>query len=250
MLRTKYFAALALVLSVASVPAAADTVLTIANHSDAFSMMGQNTPAQDNTFYYWFGADATRYDMDETSVILRLDQKKFYLVNHGEKTYSAMDLPIDFEKLVGPEMAPMMQQMAQMMAATLTVTPSERTGNYAGYACKFQRVDLSMAMMQTSMDMCTTEELPIDYPKYRELSIAQSELAPNVSWMRDLAEKLKGFPLRTDTTATVMGKAMKSWQELKSVEEKAAPAGHYEPPAGYREVKFDPMAQAGQGGRR
>ena len=249
MLRTKDFAALTLLLSLASVPVGADMMLTIANHSDAFSMMGQTTPAEDNTFTYWFGAEATRYDMDETTVILRLDQKKFYLVNHGEKTFSAMDLPIDFEKLVGPEMAPMMQQMAQMMAATTTVTPSDRTGTYAGYSCKYYRVDISMAMMQTSMDMCTSEELPIDYPKYRELSIAQSELAANVSWMRDLAEKVKGFPLRTDTTATVMGKAMKSWQELKSVEEKAAPAGHYEPPAGYREVKFDPMAQAAQGRR-
>jgi hypothetical protein len=249
MLRTKLFAASALALALSALPAGADTVLTIANHSDAFSMMGQTTPAQDNTFYYWFGADATRYDMDETSVILRLDQKKFYLVNHDEKTFSAMDLPIDFEKLVGPEMAPMMQQMAKMMAATTTVTPSDRTGSFAGYSCRYQRVDISMAMMQTSMEMCTTEELPIDYPKYREIALAQSELAANQAWMRDLAEKVKGFPLRTDTTATVMGKAMKSWQELKSVEEKAAPAGHYEPPAGYREVKFDPMAQAAQGRR-
>lgn len=249
MLRTKLFAVSALALALAAVPAAADKVLTIANHSDAFSMMGQTTPAEDNTFTYWFGGDAIRYDMDETSVILRLDQKRFYFVNHDEKTYSPMDLPIDFEKLVGPEMAPMMQQMAQMMAATTTVTPSDRTGSYAGYSCKHYRVDISMAMMQTSMDMCTTEDLPIDYPKYRELYLAQSELAAGQSWMRDLAEKLKGFPLRTDTTATVMGKPMKSWQELKSIEEKAAPAGHYEPPAGYREVKFDPMAQARQGGR-
>jgi hypothetical protein len=249
MLRTKLFAASALALSLIAVPATADTVLTIANHSDAFSMMGQTTPAEDNTFYYWFGADATRYDMDETSVILRLDQKKFYLVNHDEKTFSAMDLPIDFEKLVGPEMAPMMQQMAKMMAGTMTVTPSDRTGSFAGYSCKYQRVDVSMAMMKTSMDMCATEELPIDYPKYREVALAQAELAANQAWMRDLAEKVKGFPLRTDTTITGMGASMKSWQELKSVEDKAAPAGHYDPPAGYREVKFDPMAQAAQGRR-
>ena len=249
MIRTKLFAASALALALAAVPVGADTVLTIANHTDAFSMMGQTTPAEDNTFTYWFGADATRYDMDETSVILRLDQKKFYLVNHAEKTYSAMDLPIDFEKLVGPEMAPMMEMMAKTMAATTTVTPSDRTGSFAGYSCKYQRVDLSIAMMKTSMDMCTTEELPIDYSKYREIALAQSELAPNVSWMRDLAEKVKGFPLRTDTTTSGMGASMKSWQELKSVEEKAAPAGHYAPPAGYREVKFDPMAQAAQGRR-
>lgn len=250
MYRTKLFAASALALALAAVPAAADTVLTIADHTDAFSMMGQTTPAEDDTFYYWFGADATRYDMGETSVILRLDRKQFYLVNHEEKTFSALDLPIDFDKLAGPEMAPMMQMMAKTMAASMTVTPSDRTGSFAGYTCKFHRVDLSMPMTKVSMEMCTTEDLPIDYPKYREIAIAQSELAPGQDWMREMTEKVKGFPLRTDSTATTMGTPVKSWQELKQVEEKAAPAGHYDPPAGYREVKFDPMAQMQQGGRR
>ncbi|MCZ7597890.1 MAG: DUF4412 domain-containing protein [Gammaproteobacteria bacterium] len=214
MLRTKCFAALALALSVAVNPAAADKVLTIANHTGRLLDDGPVHPAEDDTYTYWFGGDSIRYDMDETSVILRLDQKKFYFVNHDEKTYSTMTLPIDFEQLVGPEMAPMMQQMAQMMAAMTSVTPLDRSGSYAGHACKFYRVDISMAMMQTSMEMCTTEELPIDYPKYRELALAQAELAANQAWMRDLAEKLQGFPLRTDTTTTVMGKQMKSWQEL------------------------------------
>src|SRR5690606_33811349 len=47
MSRTKIFAASALALALAAVPAGADTVLTIANHTDAFSMMGHSTPAED-----------------------------------------------------------------------------------------------------------------------------------------------------------------------------------------------------------
>jgi len=61
--------------------------------------------------------------------------------------------------------------------------------------------------------------------------------------MKDLAQKIKGFPVRTETTTAMGKKSFKNWQELKSVEERTAPEGLYAPPAGYREVKFDPMAQ-------
>jgi len=233
-----------LALLVAPLPAAADTVLTLRNHSDEIVMMGQKTPAQDNEFRYWFSDDATRYDMgDDTSVILSLEAKKFYVVNHLEKSFSAIDLPFDFKSLVGPEMAPMMEQMMKMMAASVTVTPTGRHGEFAGYPCKYSQVVVSMAMMQMNMDQCLSDKMPIDYARYKSLATAQAEMVPNGSWMKDLADKLQGFPVRSETTTTVMGKSFKSWQELQSVEEKSAPAGFYAPPPGYQEVKFDPMAQ-------
>jgi hypothetical protein len=239
----RFVTALALVVA-APLPAAADTVLTLRNHSDEVVMMGQKTPAQDNEFRYWFSDDSTRYDMgDDTSIIMSLEAKKLYVVNHLEKNFSAIDLPFDFKSLVGPEMAPMMEQMMKMMAASVTVTPTERTGEFGGYACKYSKVDISMAMMQMNMDQCLSEKMPIDYARYQALAKAQAEMVPNGSWMKELAEKLKGFPVRSETTTTVMGKSFQSWQELKSVEEKSAPAGFYAPPAGYMEVKFDPMAQ-------
>lgn len=241
MIRTKCLPVLAAV-ALAAAPSTADEVLTIAHHSDEFSMMGQTTPAQDATYTYWFADDATRYDMGDTSFILRLDAKKAYLLNHGEKNYAELDLPIDFERLVGSEMAPVMEQMAKMMSGTVTVTPTERSGAFAGYACKFSKVEVSTGMMQMTSDSCVTEDLPIDYPRYEALEEAQAEMLPK-GWAKEMAEKLQGFPVRTETTATVMGNEMKSWQELRSVDEREAPAGHYEPPAGYQKIEFNPMEQ-------
>lgn len=234
----------------AAAPLAADTVLTIRSHTDAFQMMGQNTPAEDSTYTYWYGDGGVRYDMGETSILLRPDRKKFYVIDHAEKNYSALDVPLDMSKMVSPDMAPMMEQMARMMAVTTTVTPTGRTGEYGGRTCKFTRVDISMPMMTMSMDQCLTEDLPIDWSKYKEIAIANASLAPNQQWMKDLAQKLDGFPVRTDSTTTMMGKELKSWQQLESVEEKEAPVGTYEVPAGYSEVRFDPMAQAAGQRRR
>jgi len=242
MTRSKWLAAFVLC-PLFAVPASADTVVTMLQHTDAFSMMGQTTPAQDVNQESWFGTDGMRVDAGETTMILRLDRKKFYIVNHPEKNYSAMDLPFDFKQLVGPEMAPMMDQMMKMMAATVTVTPLGRSGEFAGFACNYVQVNIAMSMMQISMDQCVTDKLPIDYSRYKSLIESQAELTAQSGWMKELAEKVQGYPVRSDSTTTMMGKTHKMWQELKSVEERTAPAGHYDPPAGYQEVKFDPMAQ-------
>lgn len=229
--------------ALSATPAAADQVLTLSSHTDAMKMMGQTTPAKDETHTYWFGDQATRYDMGDTSVLTRLDQKKFYVINHPEKTYSTIDLPFDFKSLVGPEMAPMMDMMAKQMAATVTVTPTDRTGSFAGFDCTYSKIDIKMSMMNISTDSCNSDRMPIDYSRYKELQTAFSQLSMNQDWIKEIAEKVKGFPVRSESTMNVMGSPVKSWQELKSVEDKSAPAGHYDPPAGYTEQKYDPMAQ-------
>jgi hypothetical protein len=240
MVRIRLPLVLALVLLAA--PVLADTVVTLKNHADEMSFMGQTTPAQDNVHTYWFGADATRYDMGDNSVIANLEAKKLYIVNHLEKTYSTIDLPFSFKNLVSPEMAPMMDQMMQMMSPKVTITQSDRTGSFGGYSCKYAQMTMSMAMMQMTSDMCLSEQVPIDYARYKELYEMRGELMPNASWMKEMAEKLKGFPVRSDSTMTMMNSSFKSWQELESVEQKSAPDGLYAPPADYKEIKYDPMA--------
>ena len=63
---------------IATAPAAADWLLTLKSHTDAAQMMGQTTPAKDEVYLYWFGADAIRQDTGEMSTITRFDQKKLY----------------------------------------------------------------------------------------------------------------------------------------------------------------------------
>ncbi len=242
------FLALLSLAALASAPARADQVLNTFRHTDEMKMMGHTTPAKDVTVQMWFSDHGMRFDDVEMAIIFRVDQKKLYMVNKTAKTFSAIDLPFDFKSLVGPEMAPMMDQMMSMMAASVTVTPTDRTGEYAGFPCKWYKIDIKMSMMQMAMDSCNSERMPIDLERYQTFIKAQSELSMNSQWMKDLAAKLSGFAVRSETTTTMMGKSFKSWQELKSVEDKSAPMGFYEPPAGFKEVKFDPMKQQQQQG--
>ncbi len=231
----------------AAVPASADQLMTVHSHTDEMSMMGHKTPAKDVDQQSWFGADRIHFESGDSVIIMRLDQKKFYIVNDRAKTYSALDLPLDMKKLVPPEMAPMMEKMMGMMHFNVEVTPTTRTGNYGGYACKFSQVDMTTSMgMKISSQECISQDVPIDYTGYQKMVDNQSQMMPNTSWMKEVAEKLKGFPVRTETVTTMMGKSFNSWTELKSVEEKTPPAGIYDPPPGYQLVQYNPMAPPDQ----
>jgi Domain of unknown function (DUF4412) len=227
----------------AAAPLAADQVLTLASHTDEMKMMGHTTPAKDEIHTYWFGESGVRYDFGDTSVIIRPDLKKFFFVNHPDKTVSAIDLPFDFKSLGGPEMAQMMEMMAKQMQASVTVTPETRTGSFAGFDCTYAHIDVKMMMMTMSTESCNSERMPIDFDRYKALQESFSQLAPNTDWIKEMTEKVKGFPVRSDTSVTVMGNEIKSWNELKSVEDKTPPAGYYDPPAGYTMKKYDPMAE-------
>ncbi len=229
--------------TLAAAPATADRVLTLKSHTDAMSMMGQEVPAKTETHTYWFSDRALRYDAGDFSYVADFDGKKMVWINHPDKSYSTMDMPIDFKKIVPPEMAPMMEQMMGVMSSTAKVVDTGRSASYGGFDCSVYKVDISMAMMSSSMEVCVSKALPVDYSRYRELVESQANMFPNSKWMSELA-KIDGFPVRNDTTTTMMGKSFKSWQEIVSSEDRPAPAGTYAPPAGYQEKKFDPMSAA------
>ena len=45
--------------------------------------------------------------------------------------------------------------------------------------------------------------------------------------------KIKGFQVATELTADIMGASMRTTTEVVEIVEQAAPAGTYDPPAGY-----------------
>jgi hypothetical protein len=244
-MKSSFWVAVGTYALLSAVPAASETVVNLKYHSDPIQMMGQSIPAKDEVHSYWFGSEGVRFDQGESTVITNLDQKKFFMVSHPDKTYSLLGLPIDLKKSLPPETAAMMDQMLQMMGATTKITPLEKTGNFAGYSCKYYRVEVGMPMMTTVMDQCLSNKLPIELSRYRELVITQGQIFPNAKWMIEFA-KLEGFPIRTESSVTMMGKTFSSWSELIGVEEKPAPPGLYLPPAGYKEIPFDPMAASQQ----
>lgn len=236
--------ALALGLALAVAPAAhADTKLVMKSHTDAFQVMGQSQPAQDSDVTFWIGDDrASRSDGDST-VIVRADQKKVYLVNHETKSYSVLDLPIDLMAMMPEATRQQMEPMMKAMEMTAQVEPTDERKEINGWSSRLYRVNLSNSMgMKVDSDVWVTKEVDVDLDAFREMSKAMASLQPGGGAIADELLKIEGVPVVMESRIQAMGGSTKSREELVAASTAAAPAGTYEVPEGYEKQEFQPMA--------
>ena len=95
--------------------------------------------------------------------------------------------------------------------------------------------------MKIAMVMWVTKDLKVDMAAYKDLIKYTQELSPMTADMVKEMAKIDGIPVLTETNTDAMGTTMKNREEVVSAEEKAAPAGTYDVPAGYKVEAFDLM---------
>ncbi len=224
----------------------ADTFFKYKKHTDPFTMMGQNQPAKDETAIMWMGKNRFRNDVTEgQTVIMRADQKKMYMLSHNEKAYNVVDLPFDPNKMIPSEDKEMAGQMMQMFKMTCTVTDTGETKKIGQWKCN-KYLMVMQGMMGASTEMWTTKDIKIDYSAYETFADTIMGMNPMFKDMLEEMKKVQGLKVYSVTTVNMMGAKLKTTEELVEVSERAAPAGTYDVPSGYKKVDFNPMA--GQGG--
>lgn len=229
-----------------ALPAGADTLLTIKTHADAFQVMGETQPAKDTDAKIWVGANAVRRDEGEASTILRLDRKKVYLIDHTQKVYSEIDLPVSLQKLAPAGGEAAVAQLAKNMELNAQVTPGSETRKIGSWNARRVDVAIRSAMgMTIDTTMWVSKDLDV-YQPLNQLASTVASLQPGAAaWARQL-EQLDGFPVLQESNVSVVGTHFKTREELVSAATRDAPAGIYEPPAGYTARPFNPLAQMGR----
>ncbi len=216
---------------------AADTKIVATNHTDGFSMMGKKQPAQDDQSVTWVGKDRMRMEQSNgTVVIVRLDQKKMYLVHPGDSTYTTVDLPLDLTKYMPPEM---IKQMGAMMKFTATVTPTAETREINGWKAHKYAVTMSSPMMQMEQTVWATKDIKVPFDAYKEMSAQMQELQPGMADAIKELQKIDGVQVLSEGTMKMMGTQVATRHEVKSVTQEDAPTGAYTPPEGFKHEKFD-----------
>lgn len=229
----------------ASTPAWGDVFMKSKHHSDAYQMMGQNQPARDFIKTVWMGQDRVRHDLESTSMIVRLDAKVMYMLDHAKKSYR--EVPLDPEKAFGiipeaknmPEeqrkkLKGMMQEMAQMRVSVVATSENKKI---SGWNCTKYMETMHMVTGPAESEVWATEDLKMDHDLFANVAAAMAILQPGgKEAAREITEemkKIKGVPVLTVTTADMMGAKVKSTEELIEFKEENAPAGIYEIPPGY-----------------
>jgi len=212
--------------------ASADFYIKTKSHTDAMSVMGQTTPAQDSIMEMWLGDDIMAMTGGGMSGIVDLKKNLIYLIIPESKAYIETPLPLDMSKLMPPELAAMMGGMK----TTVAVKPTSETKTVGSWPCTGYDVDMTVMMMNLKMKMWATEKVPFDIAKYAE-KFAGAQMA--MSMQLDAAgvaemKKIKGYPILTETSGEMMGAQMRSTQEVVEISKKTPPPGIYTVPAGFK----------------
>jgi len=225
----------------------ADVFMKQKQHTDAMEIMGQKQPAKDIITTIWMTSNKVRSDNEETSTILRLDKNVQYVLNHAKKTY--MEIPIllgkDSETAAmsgqDKEGAEAMQNMMKsMMKMEINITESGEKKTIRGWKCKkyLQTVETFMGPMNS--EVWATEDIKLDYDLYAKFTAAMFAIMPGmddvIKKMFQEMKKIKGIPVLTTSSNTIMGQTVNSTMELLEFKEGKAPAGIFNLPPGYKKT--------------
>jgi hypothetical protein len=168
-----------------------------------------------------------------------------YLINHKDKTYLETTLPLDFSKLLPPEMAGM---AAAMMKVTVTVNPTGQTKTIGQWNCSGYDVSMSMMMMPMKMQVWATTDVPFDVNKFMEKmysNVLMAQLRLDEAAIKEM-QKVKGFWIASETSGEMMGAKIRSTTEVAEISKENPPAGVYSVPAGYTKQEKLSMKQMQQ----
>ncbi len=230
-------------------PAHADIYMKYKQHTEPFQMMGKTQPAKDEIRETWITKDMIRSDTKESTVIMRVDQKRIYHINHQNKTYMEMPLEmdkiaekaIDEKKISAQEKAKakqfmqgMMQNMTKMQA---TVTETNEKKKIGKWNCTKYLQKMTTPMGPSESEIWATAEIKMDTDLANRMQAAGIMAMPGMqATMEDLIKemkKMKGVPVLTISTSNVMNTSVKSTHELMEQAEKQVPTDFYAPPKGY-----------------
>lgn len=219
--------------------AAADLKVVKETHRDAFTMMGQTQPADDREQVSWIGKDRMTMDQGENGTIVRLDTMKLYILDHTKKTYNVLDLPIDLEAMLPAEMKPMLE----MMKFEVTVSPTDEYKEIGEWNARRFDVTMKTQMLTIQSTMWVTDVDGYDPAAFNEMYVHLNSLQPGMADAAAEMRKMNGLVVAQEGVMTMMGTEVKNSEKTLSIENLPAPAGTYDPPAGYTEEPFDFMAQ-------
>jgi len=225
----------------------ADVYIKQKNHTDGFFMIGQTQPAKDDLFVTWMSKDKARLDHGEdTSIIIRLDKKVMYTINHAKMKYAELPYSETGDILMAAisgsdlsdeeqaEAQKMMKGFAQMMQPEVSVKETGEMQKIKNWKCKKYIMTMKMMGTTTTSEVWATEDIKIDYELYITLSLSMMHKTPGLDKMLEEMKKIKGLTVLSIGTTSMMGTDVKTTQELVEVSEESAPAGTYEVPNGYK----------------
>jgi len=207
----------------------ADTYIKQVIQNKAYVLEGQEHEAREEIIETWIDKNRLAVHGQERSLIVLLDRKIIYYVDHVQKTYVEMTVPVDVNQYFPETLEQLMGQV------TVAVTPTEEFQKFEKRDCRMYEVDIDSFMISMKMRVWATLDVPFDGKSYLEEMFP--ELAKVTYLLTDnaVAEllKIEGFHYRTEIVLNFMGAEMETIQEVVEMARKSVPDNIYALPRNY-----------------
>jgi hypothetical protein len=208
---------------------AGDTYIKTKTHNDAINVQGASKPATDEIMEQWIGDGQMAIMTPKQSFIVDLKKNAAYIVSPSSKSYVESTLPLDFAKILPPEMSAMIGNMK----ITVSVTPTKETKKVGKWACLGYDITMTTMGMPMKTRAWATKDVPLDMAKYQGLysNFLKTGFFDDAA-IKEMA-KVGGLQVASETNAEMMGVKIHSTTEVLEISAKAAPPGVFAPPAGF-----------------
>ena len=208
-----------------------------------------DTPAGQQTSITWLADNKLREDSGDRSTIVDLDAKKLFVIDHSMKSYYVLDLPVNIMAGLPDDMRAELEAMIASVNIEVKVTPTGESKKIGGYEAKLYRIEVGGSnVMKVTRDQWMTEEIGFDIGSFKGLMQTLLSAQPmGADWLKQIWE-IEGFPVLAESSVEVMGCAVRTREELVSVETRKPADGTYAPPANYTAEAFDFQKMLQQGG--
>jgi hypothetical protein len=249
-----------------AVPAAADdlTIVFKVTHGNDAPMMATSYLSSDHARIitgdgHEFIADLKNGDVTvidgrkrQYFVVTRQDMDQLQARMQQQMNSPEMQRAQEQMKNLPPEVQKKMQAMMGGLASAMTVEKTGPTRKIAGYNCETWTIAVGGVSKNVE---CVTTELPLPAEAWqayqdmatrtRNMTAALGPMAKGISDMQQKMKDMKGFPLSSTATTSVLGHSTTTTTEAVEVKRGAVPASAWQVPAGYTKVD-SPMAKAGR----
>ena len=199
-----------LLLGFAASTVQADTLMT--TREGTLGLGADATHDEGRTVRFWSGSDRMARIDDRGKMISDLESGVTFLINDQAKScYAIPKQQVDAES--GP-------------GGQVEVRETNETRQIGPWQAKGYELTATMDGEPIEISVWISDDVPVDIGGLR--AYTASRLTPEMAWMLKIFD-LGGYPVRQEVS---MG-PIRSWGELVSVEEKSAPSGTYDIPAGY-----------------
>ncbi len=207
----------------------ADTYIKQIIQNKAFVLEGQEHEAREEIIEIWIGKNRLAKHGQGRSLIVLLDKKIIYFVDHVQKTYVEMTVPVDIHKYFPEPLEKLMEQV------TVSVTQTDEFQKFEKRECRVYEVDIESLMISMKMRVWATLDVPFDRKTYLEEIFPELAKVTHLLTDRAVAEllKIEGFHYRTEIALNFMGASMESIQEVVEMSRKSVPDNIYTLPRDY-----------------